>query len=135
MAGVGNPWERPEHAARFRDGAVPNNPSRPAQVDVVLALARAYAPRRVLDIGCGPGFLAERLLHELRDAHGTAFDPLPDDYDPAAFAAELEAQGDRLDPLRDRTDWMREAGFDPVEVFWRDGNRAVGGGLRPGSAA
>lgn len=225
---MANPWEKAAHAERFRDGAVPNNPSRPAQVDVVVALARAHAPGSVLDLGCGPGFLAERLaaalpearlvacdlqprmvelarerlgpravvvqrrvedrwhdlggpfdlvlavqvLHHL-DAAGkrlayrkildvlapggllvqsdpvaprlfrhhvalwnrlrgeAGFDPLPPDYDEAAFRAELEERGDLLDTLRDQATWMREAGFDPVEVFWRDGNRAVWGGLRP----
>lgn len=60
--------------ARFRDGPIPWNPTRPEQVEVIVALAKARRPRRILDAGCGPGYLASALLVALGDVELTAFD-------------------------------------------------------------
>jgi SAM-dependent methyltransferase len=229
---VTNPWRDPEHGRRFPAGATEANPSRPEQIEVLLALAAAHRPRRILDAGCGPGFLAERLLaacpgaelvgfdfaeemvaaaqarlgararifraafegdwegaagggfdlvvcvqaiHHLDDhgkrrgflgffrvlrpqglylqsdpvgfgdeklfpllkalwdrlLAGAGFAPLPEAYGPEEARRDFLARGDLLANLDDQLRWLREAGFDPVECFWRHGNRAIFGGLKP----
>ena len=40
----------------------PLNPTRERQVEIVLEIADLVSPNSILDLGCGPGYIAERLL-------------------------------------------------------------------------
>ena len=51
--------------------------------------------------------------------------------DHASYTAEEEAGGDVPDLLETQLTWLREIGFAPVDSFWRDGDQAVFGGLKP----
>jgi SAM-dependent methyltransferase len=224
-------WQDPNVAGRYRGEATPWNPTRPEQVDILFQLIGASPPRRVLDAGCGPGHLSERLLaeypgvelvafdfsktmvsrakellgdrarvlhldlsgdwkdagqefdlvvavqavHHLADTakrnaiaqafarlrtggrylqsdpvavgddaffrhqlmlwnrarEKAGFDPLPEDYDHLRFTRQLEDYEDHLASLQAHLSWMVNAGFDPVECFWRSGNRAIFGGAKP----
>ncbi len=223
-----NPWRERRD---FPAGPTEANPSRGEQIDVLVALASAHGPRRILDAGCGPGHVAERLLAACPDASLVGFDfaqemveaaqarigararivrasleedwggavggpfdlalcvqalhhvdddnkrrncarffhvlapgglylqsdpiamgdlrlfpylkalwdrlrrasgfpPLPVAYAPEDAAREFADRGDHLASLDDQLRWLREAGFDPVECFWRHGNRAILGAIR-----
>jgi len=223
-----NPWRERRD---FPAGPTEANPSREEQIDVLVALAAAHHPRRILDAGCGPGHVAERLLAACPDATLVGFDlgpemveaaqarlggrarivrasfeedwrdivgrgpfdlvvcvqalhhvdddckrrnyarffhvlvpgglylqsdpiamgdrrlfpylkalwdrlraasgfpPLPPAYAPEDAAREFESRGDHLASLDDQIRWLRD-GFDPVDCFWRHGNRAIFGGVR-----
>lgn len=84
-----NPWLDPAYGQRFPEGATEANPSREEQIDVLLTLAGAHRvsepdamdllpPRRILDAGCGRGFLAERLLDLHPQATLVGFDVSPE---------------------------------------------------------
>ena len=224
-----NPWRERRD---FPAGPTEANPSRDEQIDVIVALASAHRPLRILDAGCGPGHVAERLLAACPDATLVGFDfgpemvdaararlgtrativrasfeedwegavgdgpfdlvvcvqalhhaddeckresyarffrvlepgglylqsdpvamgdrrlfphlkalwnllrcasgfpPLPKDHAPEDAAREFTDRGDHLANLDDQLRWLREAGFRPVDCFWKHGNRAIFGGLR-----
>lgn len=48
----------------------------------------------------------------------------------AAYVAEEIEGGDVPDSLETQLGWLREAGFDPVDCFWRYADKAIFGGLR-----
>jgi tRNA (cmo5U34)-methyltransferase len=84
-----NPWLDPAHGRRFPEGPTEANPSRAEQIDVLMALAGAHRvsdpdamdllpPRRILDAGCGSGFVAERLLALHPQATLVGFDVSPE---------------------------------------------------------
>jgi tRNA (cmo5U34)-methyltransferase len=72
---VTNPWRQRRD---FPAGPTEANPSRAEQIDIVVALAAASRPRRILDAGCGPGYLAERLLEACPGARLVGFDFSPE---------------------------------------------------------
>ncbi|MHC5012419.1 MAG: class I SAM-dependent methyltransferase [Planctomycetota bacterium] len=230
---MGNPWLDESHARAWRAEAKPGNPLRQEQVDVMLRLAVAVQPRRLLDLGSGTGEVTRLLLERLHSVHVTCLDASPamherargvladlttrctfvearmeDDWradvdgpfdlaigiqsvhhlepeekrrlfsrvhavvrDGGAFLLndrvaiherffpayvalwnaartrqefdelpsalthddylrELTRNGDLPDPVEDQLSWLRSAGFEPVECFWRHANRAVFGGIR-----
>jgi tRNA (cmo5U34)-methyltransferase len=46
---------------------------------------------------------------------------------------DLEDDDDRPDPLPDQLEWLREAGFEQVEVHFKWAEAAIFGGVRPGT--
>jgi trans-aconitate methyltransferase len=54
---------------------------------------------------------------------------LRDEFGRSARSAGLERH--YYAPLADLLEWLRFAGFDPVDVAWLEGDRAVFGGRRP----
>jgi SAM-dependent methyltransferase len=84
-----NPWCDPEHGRRFPEGPTEANPSRDEQMEVLLAIAAAHRgsdpgtwdlqpPGRILDAGCGRGYVAERLLALFPNAKLVGFDFSPE---------------------------------------------------------
>jgi SAM-dependent methyltransferase len=73
---AGSTWKDPEVARRFLDERRRAVPLGDVQVDILLRLARRFAPRarRVLDLGCGDGFLARAVLAEFPSAHALLVD-------------------------------------------------------------
>ncbi len=65
---MGNPWTQAEHARHWLSGPRPGNPYSDEQWGVVLALCEAQRPRRILDLGCGPGDFDRRLLDRAPEA-------------------------------------------------------------------
>jgi tRNA (cmo5U34)-methyltransferase len=105
-------WQDPDVAGRYRGEATPWNPTRPEQVDILFHLIRAAPPRRVLDAGCGPGDLSERLLAEYPGVELVAFD-----FSMTMVARARELLGDRARVLHmDLSgDWEAAGGdFDLV---------------------
>jgi len=58
------------------------------------------------------------------------YPPLPAGYLQGDAEEEHEERGDLLASLDKQLAWLREAGFLPVDCFWKHGNRAIFGGLR-----
>lgn len=52
------------------------------------------------------------------------------EYTYAAHLARCELRGDAPDSLEDQLAWMRAAGFGEVDIFYRQAERAVFGGLK-----
>ncbi|MHC4933107.1 MAG: class I SAM-dependent methyltransferase, partial [Planctomycetota bacterium] len=105
-------WQDPDVAGRYRGEATPWNPTRPEQIEILFQLIRAAPPRRVLDAGCGPGHLAERLLAEYTDIELVAFD-----YSRTMVSRARERLGERARVLElDLAGEWREvgSGFDLV---------------------
>lgn len=108
-----NPGRDPEHGRHFPEGPTEANPSRPEQIDALVALAAAHRPRRILDAGCGEGFVAERLLEACPDAELVGFDLTPETV--AAAQARLGARA-RIVRASFEEDWGGAVGgpFDLV---------------------
>ena len=68
---AGSSWKDAEVARRFLDERRRAIPLGDEQVAVLLRLARYFIPRpgRVIDLGCGDGFLARAVLSEFPTAH------------------------------------------------------------------
>jgi SAM-dependent methyltransferase len=65
-------WNDPAFARAWAEHNTEDNPERRQALDLLLRiiadyLAAAPVPRRVLDLGCGHGVIAERVLRELAD--------------------------------------------------------------------
>jgi SAM-dependent methyltransferase len=65
-------WNDPEFARSWAEHNSQENPERKQTLDLLIALVASYlaavpVPRRVLDLGCGHGFIAERVLDEVAD--------------------------------------------------------------------
>ena len=71
---MANPWLDATKAKVWSAGAKPMNPLRPEQIGVVLALAAAKSPKRMLDLGSGPGEIARRLLDRVPDSEIVCLD-------------------------------------------------------------
>jgi SAM-dependent methyltransferase len=80
--------------------------------------------------GLGEGMLEEWMIDNLIAAERTRPDPRPDD---EVVRAYLDAADDDIlaDPHL-QCDWLREAGFENVEVFFQVPEMAIFGGIRKG---
>jgi tRNA (cmo5U34)-methyltransferase len=77
-------WSDPEYARRWVEDNTgrPHSPLREEQLDLLLAILRAHLadpamPRRVLDLGCGGGVVAERVLDQIEDSAVACVDGSP----------------------------------------------------------
>jgi tRNA (cmo5U34)-methyltransferase len=68
------------------------------------------------------------LWNRLRSLH--KFPPLPAGSLQGDAEEDYEKAGDILASLDKQLLWLKEAGFAPVDCFWKHGNRAIFGGLR-----
>jgi tRNA (cmo5U34)-methyltransferase len=68
------------------------------------------------------------LWNRARSIH--KFPPLPEGYLQGDAEEDYERAGDLLASLDKQILWLKEAGFAPVDCFWKHGNRAIFGGLR-----
>ena len=66
-----------------------------------------------------------------RERDHTDFARLPDDWTHERYVAALAENGDVPDRLETQLAWLREVGFEAVDTFWQNGDRAVFGGLKP----
>jgi ubiquinone/menaquinone biosynthesis C-methylase UbiE len=73
---AGSSWKDAEVARRFLDERRRAIPLGDEQVAVLLRLARRFVPQpgRVIDLGCGDGFLARAVLSEFPTAHALLID-------------------------------------------------------------
>lgn len=108
-----NPWMDPAYAARWRATERPGNPYRPTQVGVLLALVAGARPHRVVDLGCGPGQVAHRLLERLPDVELVCLD---------GSATMLDRARETLRTHAARVEYVEA----PMESAWEE---AVGGGV------
>jgi tRNA (cmo5U34)-methyltransferase len=104
---AGSSWKDAQVARRFLDerrGAIPLGDE---QVALLLLLARRFVPlpERVIDLGCGDGFLARAVLSEFPTAHALLIDhsePMleraRDAMSPFSGRSEIR-HGDLADPL------------------------------------
>jgi tRNA (cmo5U34)-methyltransferase len=113
---VANPWTDPERAQAWTPHGKPGNALRPLQLEILLTVAEALAPRRILDLGCGPGEIDALMLERLPAAEVICLDESP---------VMLERAREVLAPFAGRTrfvesdlghDWRAAAGvaFDLV---------------------
>ena len=102
-----NPWTDPEKARTWTPEGKPGNVLRPLQIDLILTTAGVHKPRRILDLGCGPGEIDARLLERLPDSEIVCLDESP---------VMLERARETLAPFRDRASFV-EAG---IESDWRE---------------
>ena len=58
------------------------------------------------------------------------FERVSPEFTRARYEARLAENGDVPDRLETQLAWLRDVGFDPVDCFWLDGDRAVFGGLK-----
>jgi ubiquinone/menaquinone biosynthesis C-methylase UbiE len=72
----GSSWKDAEVARRFLDERRRAVPLGDEQVAILLRLTRRFVPqpRRVVDLGCGDGFLARAVLSEFPSAHALLLD-------------------------------------------------------------
>jgi ubiquinone/menaquinone biosynthesis C-methylase UbiE len=72
----GSSWQDAEVARRFLDERRRAIPLGDEQVAILLRLARRFVPQpgRVVDLGCGDGFLARAVLSEFPAAHALLID-------------------------------------------------------------
>ena len=72
----GSSWKDAEVARRFLDERRRAVPVGDEQVKIMLRVARRFvpAPARVIDLGCGDGFLARAVLSEFPTAHALFID-------------------------------------------------------------
>lgn len=59
------------------------------------------------------------------------FERLSDAFTEEAYQERLAQNGDVPDRLETQLAWLRDVGFDPVDCFWLDADRAVFGGFKP----
>jgi len=74
-------------------------------------------------------FSSYRALWDRARDHGD-FERLSDAFTLELYEARLAENGDVPDRLETQLAWLRDVGFDPVDCFWLDGDRAVFGGVR-----
>lgn len=93
-------WNDPDFARAWVEHQTncPHSPLREEQIDLLLRLVRthlsaAVVPPRVLDLGCGPGIVAARVLHELPGTSVVGVDASP---------PMLDLARERLAPYADR---------------------------------
>jgi ubiquinone/menaquinone biosynthesis C-methylase UbiE len=77
-------WNDPDFARTWAESQTngPHSPLRDEQIDLLLRLLRAHlsaggVPPRVLDLGCGPGIIAARVLESLAQASLAGVDASP----------------------------------------------------------
>jgi len=72
----GSSWKDAEVARRFLDERRRAVPLGDEQVAILLRVARRFVPKpgRILDLGCGDGFLARAVLSEFPTAHALLID-------------------------------------------------------------
>jgi tRNA (cmo5U34)-methyltransferase len=93
-------WNDPDFARAWAESQTsrPHSPLRDEQIDLLVRLVRAHLaapgmPARVLDLGCGPGIVAARLLSELLGTSVVGVDASP---------PMLALAGERLAPYSGR---------------------------------
>jgi SAM-dependent methyltransferase len=75
-------WNDPEFARSWAEHNSKESPERKQSLDLLIAIVASYlaavpVPRRVLDLGCGHGFIAERVLGEVADTTLVGVDGSP----------------------------------------------------------
>ncbi|MCG8371001.1 MAG: class I SAM-dependent methyltransferase [Proteobacteria bacterium] len=116
MTGKSDLWKQGPLASRWLPLPTASNPLRDDQCRLVHALASVRPPRRVLDLGCGPGVLAESILQKFADARVVCLDISPVSL--AKARRKLSPYGERAEfvecPLDG--DWTQDVGdgFDLV---------------------
>ncbi len=111
-----NGWSEADSQA-FLDKGDYFVPERETQLDLIVELlATDPPPARVLELGCGEGRLAARVLSRFPRAHLTALDGSPLMRERAAARLADDTARVRLSPFAlENTDWRRpEAAFDAV---------------------
>jgi ubiquinone/menaquinone biosynthesis C-methylase UbiE len=119
MTANASSWQDPSVAHRFLDERRAAIPFTAAHVEILLRLIRHFLgePARVLDLGCGDGFLARAVLSAFPDAHALLLDhsvPMLDRARQAMapFAGRYQlAHADLAAPLADA---VQPGGFDLV---------------------
>jgi ubiquinone/menaquinone biosynthesis C-methylase UbiE len=91
-------------AAEWAAQAFVRRPFRHAFFDRFVDALQAASPSRVLELGSGPGFLAERVLQALPEASYTAFD-----FSPAMHALAAE----RLVQFSERVEFVQRSFREP----------------------
>jgi tRNA (cmo5U34)-methyltransferase len=91
-------WNDPAFAREWAERNTEENAERKPALDLLLTVMRDYlavaqAPRRVLDVGCGHGVIAARVLQEIPETTLVGVD---------GSTAMLELARKRLAPLGDR---------------------------------
>jgi tRNA (cmo5U34)-methyltransferase len=86
-------WTDSEFASRWAASADQINPLRRGQIDLIVRLLAGRGAKSVLDLGIGPGLIAERILEDLPAAHVIGLDSSP---------AMVELAAARLSGLRGR---------------------------------
>jgi len=102
-----NPWTDPERARTWTPEGKPGNVLRPLQLELILTTAAVRNPRRILDLGCGPGEIDARLLERLPEAELVCLDE---------SAVMLDRAREALRPFEGRVRFV-EAG---IEHDWRE---------------
>jgi len=105
-------WQDPAVARKFLDERRAAIPFGPEQVAVMLRLVRHFRsePRRILDLGCGDGFLARAILAEYPQASAVLIDHSEPMIERALLAMEKSAgrceivHGDLRVPLHQLAD-------------------------------
>ncbi len=111
-----NAWMDADKARTWSPTGKPGQVLREACVEVLFTLLDAQAPHHIVDLGCGIGDLAARLLARYPEAHVTAIDASP---------GMLERTREAVAPFEDRvtviqaeleSDWHRDVadGVDAV---------------------
>ncbi len=104
-----NPWLEPERARTWTGEGRANNPLRQEQADVLLRLSAESHPRRILDLGCGPGEIGERFLARFPGAAWTGVDEAPEVLERARARFEPHAGRTRLLQSPLQADWTEQA--------------------------
>jgi tRNA (cmo5U34)-methyltransferase len=91
-------WNEPAFARAWAEKNTGENPARKEMVDLLIRAARDYlaardVPRRVLDLGCGHGAIAARVLQEIEGSTLVGVDGSP---------PMLEMARERLAPFEGR---------------------------------
>jgi tRNA (cmo5U34)-methyltransferase len=104
-------WNDPEFARTWAESQThrPHSPLREEQIDLLLRLVRthlsaAVVPPRVLDLGCGPGIVAARILREIPGTSVVGVDASP---------PMLALAHERLAPYADRFQ-LAQADFETL---------------------
>jgi tRNA (cmo5U34)-methyltransferase len=107
---MGNPWLDPEFAGRWRSMDKPSNAASEDQRGVVLAVLRAHAPRRLLDLGCGPGEMTRRMARQHPTADVTCVDSSDVMIERAREAMAGHPGASRFVVANVLDDWVADAG-------------------------
>ncbi len=102
-------WNDTRFAHRWAERNTEDNPERRQTLDLLIAIVASYldatpVPRRVLDLGCGHGIIAERVLREVPDVALVGVDGSP---------PMLALSQERLAPFADRVA-LAQADFEAI---------------------
>ena len=141
-------WQRHEVTQHYLEQVRGGIPFGAEQAKIMLQVVNHFTPnpKRIMDLGCGNGFLAEILLKSYKAASATPkIEKLHDELfidhlsphnkrDRQEVAKEYYNRPDQADNILERVDiqvnWLREIGFKHSDCYFKWMELAVFGGVK-----